>query len=60
MNDLVVTAAPTEIAGPAAATELLPVDIALLKPSLLPLPVDAMADMPHGAGLVVDEAMTRK
>ena len=60
MNDLVVAAAPAEIAGPAAATGLLPVDIAFLEPSLLPFPVDAMADMPHGAGFVVDEAMARK
>jgi hypothetical protein len=60
MNDLVVTAAPTKIAGPTAATGLLSVDIALLEPSLLPFPVDAVADMPHGAGLVVNEAMTRK
>ena len=60
MNDLVMAAAPTEIAGPAGATGLLSVDIAGLEPPLLPCPVDAMADMPHGAGLVVDEAMTRK
>ena len=60
MNDLVMAAAPTEIAGPAAATGLLPVDVAFLEPSLLKFPVDAMTDMPHGAGYVVDEAMTRK
>jgi hypothetical protein len=60
MNDLVVATAPTKIAGPAAATGLLSVDIAFPKPSLLPFPVDAMVDMPHGAGLVIDEAMTRK
>ena len=60
MNDLVMAAAPTEITGPAAATGLLPVDMAFLEPTLLPFLVDAMADMSHGAGAVVHEAMARK
>jgi hypothetical protein len=60
MNDLVMAAAPAEIAGPTAATGFLPVDMTFLEPTLLPFPVDATADMSHGPGAVVDEAMTRK
>lgn len=60
MNDLVMAAAPAEIAGPAAATGFLPVDMTFFEPTLLPFLVDATADMSHGPGAVVDEAMTRK
>src|SRR5262245_11768497 len=60
LNDLVVTSAPAEIAGPATPARFLPIDVAVREPRPLPIAVDAPADVPHGTGVVLDEAMTRK
>src|SRR5262245_19710026 len=57
MDHLVVAAAAAEVARPAAATGLLAVDHALREPAALPLAIDPLADMAHGAGFVLDEAV---
>src|SRR5262245_66416464 len=60
MDHLVVAAAAAEVARPAAATGFLAVDHALRKPAALPVAIDPLADVAHGAGFVLDEAMARE
>src|SRR5207248_2685160 len=60
MNHLVVAPAPAEITGPATPAGFLPVDVAFRQPRPLPLPIDALADIPHGTCIILDEAMARE
>src|SRR5262245_53371462 len=57
MDHLVVAPAAAKVARPAAATGFLAVDHALREPASLPLAIDPLADMAHGAGFVLDEPM---
>jgi hypothetical protein len=60
VNDLVVTSAAAQIAGPAGSTWLLRVDVSIRQPSLLFGSIYAIGDITHGAELVVDETMACK
>src|SRR5262249_37835338 len=57
MDDLVVTAAAAQVAGPAAPARLLSVHHAVVEPPPLSRAIDAHAHVAHRAGRVVDESV---
>ena len=57
MNDLVMATAAAEIARPAAAAGLLPIDDAFGEPASLPASINAPVDISHRCLAVLDEAV---